>query len=370
MPARKRDKQGRYIPLKRIVSKKVLRDDLGRFISTPKTHSKVLKPKSLPAKKLPVKKEAVKKPIRLTKVSPSKTLPKKVPSQKIPLKKPLFKKAPPKKLPLKKLPPKKLPLKKLPPKKLPLKKLPPKKLPLKKLPPKKLPLKKLPPKKLPPKKLPPKKLPPKKKLLPKKKLPPKKKAEVPLVAKRSAIAEVEIQAKLESLMESVDTLQSGLNIGIQSFINSDGTVDGELRISNLPELWRQAKGLRILIATISSAFSPFKPFDKEPDIGGGYWATFGIRFGPQNESEVGDMAALYKRFRGLFQIGTYPVQAWHTGSLQLAITDEKAGLRSMIANLESKRGIPPSVILIRFIWGPEWAHDSWKRPAHYKGEKG
>jgi hypothetical protein len=146
-------------------------------------------------------------------------------------------------------------------------------------------------------------------------------------------------------------------------------VDGELRINRLPDRWRMPRGLSELIAALSSAFQTFPVFEKEPSFGGGFWATFGVRFGPQNETEVGEMADLYKRFRGLFQIGTYPTPAWNSGPIQMTITDDKVGLRSMIRSLEAKRGIPPSSILIRFLWGPEWAYNSRLRPGHYKDEK-
>jgi hypothetical protein len=100
-------------------------------------------------------------------------------------------------------------------------------------------------------------------------------------------------------------------------------------------------------------------------MGGAFWATFGIRFGPQNDAEVGELANLYKRYRGLFQIGTYPTPAWGQGAVQVALTADNVGMRAMIESLLAKRGLPPTVILIRFVWTPDGV-----RPAHYKGEKG
>ena len=197
----------------------------------------------------------------------------------------------------------------------------------------------------------------------------RKKAELPLVPVRSREAEVVVQAKLATLLGLIDMTEGGLDMAIQTFINGDGSVDGELRINRLPDRWRMPRGLPELIAALSSAFQTFPVFEKEPPFGGGFWVTFGVRFGPQNETEVGEMADLYKRFRGLFQIGTYPTPAWNLGPIQIAITDDKVGLRSMIRSLEAKRGIPPSSILIRFLWGPEWAYNSRLRPGHYKGEK-
>ena len=197
----------------------------------------------------------------------------------------------------------------------------------------------------------------------------KKKAELPPVPVRSREAETVIQAKLATLLGLIDMTEGGLDMAIQTFINGDGSVDGELRINRLPDRWRMPRGLPELIAALSSAFQTFPVFEKAPSFGGGFWATFGVRFGPQNETEVGEMADLYKRFRGLFQIGTYPTPAWNSGPIQMTITDDKVGLRSMIRSLEAKRGIPPSSILIRFLWGPEWAYNSRLRPGHYKDEK-
>ena len=221
----------------------------------------------------------------------------------------------------------------------------------------KVPLKKVPPKKVPPKKAPPKKAPPKKKR--------KKKEEVPLLPARSLAAETEIQSHLVTLQSSISLLEPGLDLGIQTFINKDGTVDGELRISNLPEDWRTVAGIQEMLFTLSNAFTTFPAFDARPSMGGAYWASFGIRFGPQNEAEIGELAALYKRHRGLFQIGTYPTPAWNTGPLQIALVSDTVGLRAMATSLLSKRGLPPTVVLIRFIWTPDGL-----RPSHYSGEKG
>jgi hypothetical protein len=118
------------------------------------------------------------------------------------------------------------------------------------------------------------------------------------------------------------------------------------------------------VSTLSNALRSVSVFDGKPPMGGSYWASFGIRFGPQNEAEIGEMIELYKRHRGMFQIGTYPTPAWGRGALQVALTGDKVGLRAMVESLLKKRGLPPTVILIRFIWTPDK-----KRPGHYRGEK-
>jgi hypothetical protein len=173
------------------------------------------------------------------------------------------------------------------------------------------------------------------------------------------------------LMQSINVLEVGLDMAIQSFVNRDGTVDGELRIGGLPEAWKDPEGFPELIATLSNALGAFRPFDRNPSFGGSFWFSIGVRFGAQNESEFEQLAALYKQYKGLLQIGTYPVRADHVSPMQICLTDDRRGLRGMISALAEKRGLPPSTILIRFTWGEDWHPEQRdKRPGHYKGEKG
>ena len=373
----KRDKFGRFVSPRRGVRRvqsKPLRDDLGRFTVAVRkvVKKKDSRPEGLRSEgtrsKGGKREETAKKGVQAKpsdKSSSKKVEPKKGSGKKSGAKVVVRKPTPSKVSPGKKVGArvsvKKGPAKKRPVRKGSAKKEPPKKAPVAK------------PKKVVPKKPVVSKKPEVKKAKkpaagkPSKKR--KKKAELPPVPVRSREAETVIQAKLATLLGLINMTEGGLDMAIQSFINGDGSVDGELRISSLPERWRDPRGLPDLIATLSSAFQTFPVFDKSPSFGGGFWATFGVRFGPQNETEAGELADLYKRFRGLFQIGTYPSPAWNSGPIQIAITDDKMGLRSMIHSLEAKRGIPPSAILIRFLWGPEWSHNSRMRPGHYKGEK-
>jgi hypothetical protein len=199
---------------------------------------------------------------------------------------------------------------------------------------------------------------------PRKKRRRRRRPERPLVAGASREAEREIQVRLSALLDSLRVLEGGLDMAVQSFINTDGSVDGELRVGSLPDEWRTPAGVPLLVATLSNAIRSVAVFDSRPSMGGAFWASFGVRFGPQNESEVGELVDLYKRHRGMFQIGTYPTPAWGMGALQVAITGDTVGLRAMVASLLNKRGLPPSQILIRFVWTPDG-----KRPAHYAGEK-
>jgi hypothetical protein len=326
---------------------KIRRDELGRFAK------KVSLKKSLP-RKLPPKK-----------VPPRKLPPKKVPPRKLP-----SKKFPPTKVPPRKLPPKKLPPTKVPPRKLPPKKLPSTKVPSRKFPPKKFPSRKVPPKKLPPRKLPPKKLPLRK--VPRRKLPlrkvPRKKVRrrrgrvLPNIPTRSRAAEVAMLAKLTLLMGEVAAFVEGADVAVKTFINSDGSVDGELRVAEMPDELRSEDGAAELVAILSEVFRAFRPFPATPPMGGKFWVSFAMRFGPQNETEVGKLAELYKKFRGLFQVGTYPAAAWHPTPIQLALA---TGLKTIVEGVARRQGYPPSVILIRFTWTPDG-----RRPAHLQGEAG
>jgi hypothetical protein len=193
---------------------------------------------------------------------------------------------------------------------------------------------------------------------------PRRRPERPRVAGISQEAEAEMQRKLLAVQDSLAAIQGGLGMSVQTFVNLDGTVDGELRVTELPDEWRKMRGIPLLVATLSNALRTVIVFDRKPPFGGAFWATFGLRFGPKNQSEIGEMVELYKRHRGLFQIGTYPTPAWGQGALQVAITGDTVGLRAMIQSLMKKRGLPPVEILIRFVWTPDG-----KRPAHYRGEK-
>lgn len=171
-----------------------------------------------------------------------------------------------------------------------------------------------------------------------------------------------MQEKLAGLMEYIKIMFPELSLLISTFINSDGTVDGELRCGNLPENWRDITSDLSIISDLSMIFQSFRAFPENPVMGGKFWFTVAVRFGPQNEMEAGELAELYKRFRGMFQIGTYPTQASHLTQIQKAIT---LGLRAMLEGLADKRGLPPSVILLRFVWIP-----SNERPGHVKKEGG
>jgi len=372
MKVRRRDELGRFLPAKQVKKRK--RDAVGRSspdkkrslkvaAKSPKKTAKKIAPSSPKKFAEKIAARPLKKPAR--KVAAS--LPKK-PARKIAARSP---KKPARKIAAR--PPKK-PARKIvarPPKK-PARKIAarPSKKPARKIaarPPKK-PARKILKKGLRPKV--PKRL--AKKILPKprKKPPKRRKPRLPRIDERSRDAERAIQERLISLSEAVNVLQPGLDMGVQSMVNIDKTVDGELRVGILPAEWREPGGLRDLIATFSNAIASFRVFPRYPPMGGSFWFSVAVRFGPQNEMEMQELAKLYKKNKGLFQIGTYPVRADHPAPLQICLTDDRQGLRSMIGNLEEKRGLPPTNILIRLIWGPDWHPDvSGKRPGHYKGEK-
>jgi hypothetical protein len=192
-----------------------------------------------------------------------------------------------------------------------------------------------------------------------KKGPPK----APTVPERSALAEVEIQTRLLALQEALARLESELRMGVATFVNPDGTVDGELRIANLPSDWREPGGGKAIAAFLSSAFREWRAFDKQPVMGGSFWISFTIRFGGMSEEEVEALVKLYKRHRGQWQITTYPLQAWLPGAIQMALVSDVGGIKGMVTSLMDKRGYPPSAIHVRVIW-----MTTNERPGHFKGE--
>ena len=179
---------------------------------------------------------------------------------------------------------------------------------------------------------------------------------------RAREADILILSKLADLMGEVGGMVGGASVAVKTFINSDGSVDGELKISDLPDELRAEENLPELVALLSEVFRAFRPFPVTPSMGGRFWVSFALRFGPQDETEVGKLAELYKRFRGLYQVGTYPAAAWHPTPIQLALT---TGLKTIVEGVARKQGFPPSVILIRFTWMPDG-----KRPGHLAGEAG
>ena len=191
---------------------------------------------------------------------------------------------------------------------------------------------------------------------------PRRKRRKPGPAKKispaSLLADAAIQRYLAAVMEAM--IWSGADLGLKSFINQDGTVDGEVRASGLPEEWRTEEGRAELEEFLSDAMTEggvLVPGEEQ----GGYWLSVGVRFGPQTDAEVGDLAEMYKRFRGLFQVATYPVDA----SLRAALGNAVVGVGLMIKSLIEKRGLPPSVVFVRVTWTP-----TGERPSRYEGEKG
>jgi hypothetical protein len=188
---------------------------------------------------------------------------------------------------------------------------------------------------------------------------------------------MEMQQRLQEVMDLVMMMFPSASTSIKTAINADWTVDGELRLDGLPDELRTEEGMLEIVALVSEAFRAFHPFDQIPSMGGKFWLSFGVRFGPNNESQAKELADLYKRFRGMFQVGTYPAPAWSLGAIQDAIAP--GGLRTIFEGVARTVGIPPSTLLIRFIWmpGPKklWreltrTQQSTQRPGHWEREEG
>ncbi len=162
------------------------------------------------------------------------------------------------------------------------------------------------------------------------------------------VAENLIQEKLFRLMDHLGFTTDGLQMSVRSFINADATVDGELRISNLPDEWRTIEGLPLVVAALSVAIDGMGAFSLDSAMGGRFWVSFGLRFGPKNQAEIEEMARFYKRFRGLFQVGAHHATAHDTG----AIKANALAIRLFIERVWAKRDLPPVQILVRFVWTP------------------
>jgi len=148
---------------------------------------------------------------------------------------------------------------------------------------------------------------------------------------------------------------------VKAFTNTDATVDGELRMRNLPREWRVVRGLPLVMATLSEAVRAMGAFPVKPQMGGAFWVSFGVRFGPKNQREIEQMAKLYKRFRGLLQVGAHHATAQNLS----AILNNAMTVRMLIERLWQKRDLPPVQLLVRVVWTP-----TNERPGRFKGEEG
>lgn len=203
---------------------------------------------------------------------------------------------------------------------------------------------------------------PRKKRKPAKAHPPRKrKHRYPSFMASAVKAETMIQEKLVTMGVLIRLTEPGIRIPVKTFINADSTVDGELRISELPDEWRTIEGLPGIIAALSEAIRGAGAFPAKPEIGGAFWISFGLRFGPKNMDEIMEMAKEYKRFRGLLQVGAH-----HTTAQSLAaMLNNALALRMFIDRVWAKRSLPPIQLLVRFVWTPTKTN-----PGRFSGEEG
>ena len=188
---------------------------------------------------------------------------------------------------------------------------------------------------------------------------PRKPVRYPSFLARAAAAESIILDWLGHLQDLFLLDEPALDTDVKSFINRDSTVDGELRLRNLPEEWRSIEGLPLLVATLSEAIRATKALPHQPP--GGFWVSFGLRFGPKDQHEIEEMAKFYKRFRGLFQVGAY-----HTSAESIpAILNNALAVRDLVERVWAKRDLPPVQLLVRIVWTPDG-----KRPGRFAGEQG
>ena len=147
---------------------------------------------------------------------------------------------------------------------------------------------------------------------------------------------------------------------MKTFVNADGTVYGEVRLSDLPEEWRGGDDLVGLMAFLSDVLTGVGLLVAGAE-GGGYWISIGVRFGAQTDAERGDLAEMYKRYRGMFQVASYALDLSRQGSIGNAIV----AFEMIVRSLMEKRGLPISVVFVRYTWTPDGV-----RPSRYEGERG
>ena len=183
----------------------------------------------------------------------------------------------------------------------------------------------------------------------------------PTFISQALAAEALSLQKLSRFQDTIVVIEPEIDVGLKSFVNSDGTVDAELRLRNLPDLWRTLEGQPSLGSALSEAVRVMGAFPRQTSMGGAFWVSFGVRFGPKNEAEVEMMAKFYKRFRGLFQVGVYHT----TASAVPAILNNAATVRSLVESIWDKRDLPPAQVLVRIVWTPDG-----QRPGRFQGEGG
>lgn len=176
----------------------------------------------------------------------------------------------------------------------------------------------------------------------------------------SEAAEKNIQEFLGHFMDGIVIEVPTLDINIKTFINSDLTVDGETRMANLPEDWRTEEGIPMMMEILSRVLGRLG-LVMPGDEGGAYWISIGVRFGPQSDAELGDLAEMYKRFRGMVQVSSYPTSLSIPSGAQNAIV----AFGSITRAFMTKHGLPPAVVFVRVTWMPDGS-----RPGQYEGEKG
>ena len=174
-------------------------------------------------------------------------------------------------------------------------------------------------------------------------------------------AEALMQNKLVVIGELMQNVEPELTVGVKSFVNKDGTADAELRVGNLPDEWRTVDGLPFIVAAISEALRGAGALPVKPPMGGAFWISFALRFGPKDLAEIQEFAKNYKRWRGLLQLGAY-----HTTAQSLpAMLNNALALRMFISRLWERHNLPPLQLLIRLVWTPIKVN-----PGRLPGEEG
>lgn len=129
-----------------------------------------------------------------------------------------------------------------------------------------------------------------------------------------------------------------LDARILTHANRDGSVNGQLLIASLPRGIGAAKITLYLSET-------------EQALKGGFWISTTMRFSFRDDEE------LYRRFRGMQEVTTYPQDAAHDRKIDLNLSTA----RGIMEKVKRRRRANVQQLAINIIW----THDK-RRPAKRK----
>jgi len=157
--------------------------------------------------------------------------------------------------------------------------------------------------------------------------------------KEDALADIKVVLKAaEENITSDETTERydmkwPFDVTLYTHINADGSVDGELRITEIPEDLPIREALIVL-----TEGNPIKTFK-------GLWSSMGVRFSDIPEAEL---STNYTRFRGLNQESTY-----YARTSVKALDHQRTIVQRIVDGLENFGFPRPQQIYVRLHWNKE-----------------